>query len=225
MEHYDIVDDPIKEYFLDKLQGLEVKKRLLMIRKDQGFAKADQHKLSPLRQTNGTLNSARNPIDGKKNGSQTDINLQKDLIVGKYLKSENPVIGVLPPPKSSNTAGLLSHYQDRGKGSMDHKQRQLKKAKEMNYLGQLGEMVATEKTQERASSIAKEFHDQKNKNDSLIKDQLKQQNDKLKEKLRERQAHSFNRSLQKQGSFTKEKDKGRSILMKNQIRKSTLLIF
>ena len=164
MEHYDIVDDPIKEYFLDKLQGLEVKKRLLMIRKDQGLAKADQHKLSPLRQTNGTLNSARNPIDGKKNGSQTDINLQKDLIVGKYLKSENPVIGVLPPPKSSNTAGLLSHYQDRGKGSMDHKQRQLKKAKEMNYLGQLGEMVATEKTQERASSIAKEFHDQKNKN-------------------------------------------------------------
>ena len=78
---------------------------------------------------------------------------------------------------------------------MDQKQRQNKKAKEINYLGQLGEMVKPEATTERSSSMVKEYENQKKNNDSLIQDQLKKQNEKLMEKLKERQANSFNRSL------------------------------
>ena len=200
------MDDPIKEYFLDKLQSLEVKKRLLMIRKDQGLAKLDPNG-SP---TRGIRDIPAGPSGSKATGDSSSrgqasqaLNKEKDLIVKNFIKNESPVIA-MPPPKASSS-GLLAVYQSRGKGSMDHKQRQVKKAKEITYLGQLGEMVATEKTNERASSIAKEFDEKRAKNDELIKDQLRQQNEKLLERLKERQVNSFNKSLQRQGSFAKEK--------------------
>lgn len=206
VEHYDIVDDPIKEYFLDKLQSLEVKKRLLMIRKDQGLAKLDALNGSPtrgIRDIPTGLSASKAGGDSSRAANSQHINKEKDAIVKNFIKNESPVVA-LPPAKASSS-NLLAVYQSRGKGSMDHKQRQVKKAKEITYLGQLGEMVATEKTNERASSIAKEFDEKRAKNDELIKDQLRQQNDKLLERLKERQINSFNRSLQKQGSFAKDK--------------------
>ena len=219
------MDDPIKEYFLDKLQSLEVKKRLLMIRKDQGMGKLDSLNSSPShgpKETLGGSSGAKANGDSSRALNSQNINKEKDAIVKNFMKNENPVVAM--PPSKASSSNLLAVYQSRGKGSMDHKQRQVKKAKEITYLGQLGEMVATEKTNERASSIAKEFDEKRAKNDELIKDQLKKQNDKLLERLKERQMNSFNKSLQKQGSFVKEKNAQQSETDPNALEDTTNIL-
>ena len=94
---------------------------------------------------------------------------------------------------------------NRGKGSMDHKQRIQMKARELTYIDQLEDMMIKDKPTERANSIAKDFQEQKTKNDTLIQDQLKKQNEKLLEKLKERQVNSFNKSLQKMGDNSMRK--------------------
>lgn len=85
--------------------------------------------------------------------------------------------------------------------SLDQQQRLVKKAKEITYLGQLGKEMDKGEHKERASSIAKDYSEQRTRNDSVVRDGLKKQDEAFKERLRERQQRSFNRSLQKQGSF------------------------
>jgi len=203
------MDDPIKEYFLDKLQSLEVKKRLMLIRKDQLSKKMDG---TGVDSDNVGASSARNLINSMQNtnhvggGVRGDPNAKPAVNIMK-IDTQVPIgVAASPMPKAPlpPTATIAAAMSNRGKGSMDHKQRQVKKAKEITYLGQLGEAVNDDKNNERANSLAKEFQETRTKNDNLIQEQLKKQNEKLLEKLRERQVNSFNKSLQKQNSFVKE---------------------
>lgn len=193
-----MVDDPIKEYFLDKLQSLEVKKRLILIRKDHGIKIADQH---------GGREIGNNDSGSKQGGLTLDQFVPKEKVIDKddikwsILKNDmgpsattQPTRYNLSPSYKKTTQNSMAN---RGIGSMDHKQRLQMKAREITYIGQLENMMSSEKTNERANSIAKDFQEQKAKNDSLIKDQLQKQNEKLLEKLKERQYNSFNKSLQR----------------------------
>lgn len=84
----------------------------------------------------------------------------------------------------------------------------MQKAKEITYLGQLEQVVKSNQTAERATSITKEYHDQKAVNDQIIKNQLSKQNEKLMERLKERQLNSFNKSVQRGNSVMKERGTG-----------------
>lgn len=208
-----MTDDPIKDYFLDKLQSLEVKKRLILIRKDHGL-------------------KTQSPLSGHQSGKIDDLTrlaglkgyhlppkekvIDKDDIKWSMLKNDIDPSGPSQPTRynlnSSKQPPANQASSKRGQGSMDHKQRLQMKAREITYIDQLENMMVSQKTTERATSIAKDFQDKKEKNDNLIKDQLQKQNEKLLEKLKERQFNSFNKSIQRNiGDTSKGKISTRDI--------------
>lgn len=213
---------------MDKIQSLQVQQRMLKIRKDNFPKRTD-------------LPAANEGLSIEAKLSQRNLNhiatkerstLDKDEVKWNQLKADqspnipvraNPDISLragneVASPRRPPTAADLKAFsiENRGKGSMDHKQRVQAKAKEMTYIDMLETEFNKDKPTERANSIAKDFHEQRTKNDTLIQDQLKKQNEKLLEKLKERQVNSFNKSLQKlsdsyrKGQTVKDaKDQGR----------------
>lgn len=141
--------------------------------------------------------------------------IDKDEAKWSILRGEQPpaypvkVGHDVASPKKPTMADLKTFSIDpnytRGKGSMDHKQRTQAMAKEFTYIDKLEVELNKDKPTERANSIAKDFHETRTRNDSLIKDQLKLQNEKLLEKLKERQVNSFNKSIQKMGDSSMRK--------------------
>lgn len=200
------------DYFLDKLQSIELKKRVIMIKKDKE-SKLNDHPANI--QSERTDLQTHNERGFLQTSATKNKPIDKEEVKWGILKDESQQAAGNVPPRynlnSTYTKPVTQNATSRGKGSMDQRQRLQMKAKEINYLGQLENMVAPEKTTERASSLAKDFQEQKAKNDTLIKDQLQRQNEKLLEKLKERQFNSFNRSIQRTGGSTLRKGSSKEI--------------
>lgn len=201
------------------MQALQLKQRLMLIRKENVITKPEDinldHHVAPV------VVKPVLPIGETNFNHVKNISTVKEIPRGMpAYRYDGPPLGGAPPMARNNPAPVPIFAANRGQGSMDHKQRQMQKAKEITYLGQLEQVVKSNHTADRATSITKEYHEQKAMNDQIIKSQLSKQNEKLMERLKERQINSFNKSVARGNSVLKERGTFWALTQKQPMRRS-----
>ena len=205
VEYYDMTRDPIKEYFLDKIQSVVFRKKLMIIKMEHHPKFGAPLSSGPLK-TPKYADPERNLNHLQKSTKDRAVPPRDTAAVKSIIKPDHFALPGKTIPVSPGPAKVISFGANANalrKGSLDVHQRKAIRSKEYNFLDQLGEAVNTNEAKERADSITKEFHEQKEKNDSIISSHLQLQNQRIAEKLKERQLNSFNRSLQKDQSMSK----------------------